>query len=27
VLNRAYEETYGFPSAGAAFYTGVDWKF
>ena len=27
VLNRAYEETYGFPSAGAAFYAGAEWKF
>lgn len=27
LLNRHYEETYGFPSAGAAAYTGVEFKF
>ncbi len=27
LLNRRYEETYGFPSAGAAAYAGVEWRF
>lgn len=27
LLNRSYEETYGFPSAGAAAYAGVEFKF
>ena len=27
LLNRNYEETYGFPSSGTAAYVGVEWKF
>lgn len=27
LLNRDYEETYGFPASGAAAYAGVEWTF
>lgn len=27
LLDKQYEETYGFPSAGLAAYAGVEWKF
>jgi vitamin B12 transporter len=27
LLNRDYEETYGFPANGAAVYVGVEWTF
>lgn len=27
LLNRAYEETYGFPSPGAALYAGAEFRF